>query len=179
MKKQTKNGVIEIIILVLFITIFILSVLYRREIESLISKELLVYGLITISIISFLLDFVPQYITPHLLIIQSKILGLPTALTFSLIILGAFLGSIAGFEIGKKYGIKVVKKMYYKKQYKKISKKIKKYGKLIIAIAAISPIPYIPIVFGSLGIKRKEFWKYGITMRLLGLIIFALLVGFF
>ena len=179
MKKNARNGIIGIIILLLFITIFILSIVYQENIKSLISKEMLVYGIITLSIISFFLDFIPQYITPHLLIIQSKLLGLPTALTFSLIITGAFLGSIAGFEIGKKYGMGMVEKMYNKKNAKKIKQKIKKYGKWVIALAAISPLPYIPIIFGSMGIDREEFWKYGITMRMIGMIIFALFVGFF
>jgi len=179
MKKNTRNGVIEMIILLAFVTLFILSFIYQENLKSLISKEMLVYGIITLSAISFLLDLIPQYVTPHLLIIQSKVLGLPTALTFSLIIAGAFLGSIVGFEIGKKYGVKVVKKIYDKKGYNNLKQKVKKYGKWVIAIAAITPLPYVPIIFGSLNIEREEFWKYGISMRILGMIIFAIVVGFF
>ena len=179
MKKQTKNRVVEVSFLIIFIVIFILSIIYQENLKSLISKEILIYGLIMIFFISFLLDFIPQYITPHLLIIESKILGFPTTLTFSLIITGAILGSLVGFEIGKKYGIKIIKRVYKNSNYLKLQKRIKKYGKWVIALAAISPIPYVPIIFGSLGVKRKIFIKYGILMRLLGLVIFALFVGFF
>lgn len=179
MKKNTRNGVIEIMILIIFIIIFILSFIYQENLKSLISKEMLVYGIITLSVISFLLDLIPQYVTPHLLIIQSKVLGLPTALTFSLIITGAFLGSIAGFELGKKYGVRIAKKIYEKKDYSTLKQRVKKYGKWVIALAAISPLPYVPIIFGSLNINREEFWKYGISMRIIGMVVFALFVGFF
>ncbi len=177
--QKVTNKIIEISILIIFIAIFVLSIMYQENIKSLISKEILIYGIITIFLLSFLLDFIPQYITPHLLIIQSKILELPSMLTFSLIILGAILGSVVGFEIGKKYGRKIIKKIYSKKGYNLLQKRVKKYGKWVIALAAVSPIPYIPIIFGSLGVKKKTFSIYGLIPRIIGLVLFALFVSFF
>ncbi len=179
MKNKTKNGVIELLILILFIIIFILSIIYQQTLKSLITKEIFIYGVIALFSISFLLEFIPQYITPHLLLIEAKILEFPILLTFSLIILGSILGSLTGFEIGKKYGIKIIKKVYKDGDYEKLQMKIKKYGKWFMALAAITPLPYIPIFFGSFGVTKKDFLNYGVLIRTIGLILFALFVSFF
>jgi membrane protein YqaA with SNARE-associated domain len=135
--------------------------------------------MIMIFLITFLLELLPQYVTPHIFLIEAKILGFSLIPLLGVLIMASFFGSIAGFEIGRKYGVKVVDRLYGNKEEHKLKKLVKKHGKWIIALAAVSPLPYIPIIFGSIGIKRENFLTYGILSRIAGLIVFALFISLF
>ena len=167
---------LKFILSIIIIFLFIASLIFQDEIKSIITKDVLAYGSIIIFIFALFLDLFPQYISPHLLILQLKIINFYSTTSLIIIIFGSVMGSIIGFEIGKKYRIKFTKKIY-KKDHKKIQKKIDKYGKYIISLAAISPIPYIPLIFGSLGMKNKTFFIFGLIPRILGLIVFSLIIN--
>ncbi len=55
---------------------------------------------------------------------------------------------------------------------------IEKYGKWGILIAALAPIiPYPPLLFGAIGISRKNMILYGIGSRTLSYVFVALFVS--
>lgn len=174
MKKSTE---LEIIIVILITLLFLSSFFFKDQIQEWITKEVSVYGVLFLFSLSFLLDFLPQYISPHLLIVQSKILGIPLTGISIIVIAGAIIGSFAGFEVGKRLGKRVVKTLAPEKSYKKIKQTARDHGKWFMMIAGISPLPYLPFVFGSLEIERKDFFYYGIIPRLIGLILFSLLLN--
>jgi len=175
MKKSTEIEIFTAIGIILF---FAASFFFRSQIKIWIGKEIAIYGLILIFLISALLEFLPQYISPHMLLLQSVLLGVSLTKISGIVIIGSIVGSIVGFEIGKKFGKRVVRNLTSQKNYKKIKEKTEKHGKWVMALAAVSPLPYIPLVFGSLEIKRKEFIYYGVIPRTIGLIIFAMVMYF-
>jgi len=174
MKSNTKNAVFEVLILVIVISIFVLSFIFKNQLENLVTKEVIGYGLLMMFVISFFLEILPQYITPHLLLIEAAILGFPLLTSLILVIAGSTAGSIAGFEIGKHYGKKIIKKIYNEKKFASIEKKVIQHEKWILPLAAVSPVPYIPLIFGSIGVTRKNFLIFGVITRILGLAAFSI-----
>ena len=65
--------------------------------------------------------------------------------------------------------------MFGNKIFKKAERGINKKGKIIVAIAAVSPVPYIPMVLGAIKMARKEFILWGILPRSIGIIISAVI----
>ena len=171
-----KRRIIEIISLLTIIIIFLLSFLFKDKIGYWIGKEVEIYGLIIIFFLTFLLEIIPQYLGPHILIAEARILEIPLTEIYITIIIGSLIGSIIGFELGKKFGKRIIKRYSSKETYKKIKEKTEQYGKWVMALAGISPLPYLPIVFGSLEIKRKEFFYFGILPRITGYLFFSLLM---
>lgn len=173
-----KDIIFETLVIIAITALFVLSIIYRKQLEAWATKEVLIYGMIMIFIISFLLEILPQYLTPHIFLIEAKILGMAIIPVLGVLVMASLFGSIAGFEIGKKYGTKIVNK-FYKKEEHKLKELSRKHGKWFVAVAAVSPLPYIPLIFGSIGLKRNDFFIYGILTRIIGLIIFALFVSLF
>ena len=66
---------LKFIISIIIIFLFIASLIFQDEIKSIITKDVLAYGSIIIFIFAFFLDLFPQYISPHLLILQLKIIN--------------------------------------------------------------------------------------------------------
>jgi membrane protein YqaA with SNARE-associated domain len=173
-----KKRVIEIISILIIGVIFLLSYLFKDQLAYWIGKEVEIYGLVIIFFLAFMLEIIPQYLGPHVLIVEARILEIPLTEIYITIIIGSLLGSILAFEIGKKFGKRIIKKYSSKEFYKKLKEKTKQYGKWVMVIAGISPIPYLPIVFGSLEIKRKDFFLYGIIPRMIGYLLFSALMYF-
>jgi len=173
-----KDIIFETLLILAITALFVLSIIYRTSLEAWATKEVSVYGMLMVFLISFFLELLPQYITPHIFLIEAKILNIEIVPMLGVLIMATLFGSIAGFEIGRKYGTKIVDKFYRKEEHK-LKKLSRKHGKWLVAIAAVSPLPYIPLVFGSIGIKRNEFYTYGILTRIAGLIILALFVSLF
>lgn len=171
-----KRRIVEIISVISIIIIFLVSFFFKDQIGYWIGKEVALYGLIIIFLLSFSLEIIPQYIGPHMLIVEAKILEIPLTEIYITIIIGSIIGSIIGFEIGRKFGRRIVKRISSKENYKIIKEKTEKYGKWVMALAGISPLPYLPIVFGSLEIKRKDFFYFGILPRITGYLLFSLLM---
>ena len=167
---------ISVIILLSFISILSYSV-YQIEI----SDQILSYGKIGIFITTVFLEFIPQFLTPFFipLVGISSGISLGSALLFS--ILGSIVGSLLGFEFGRHYGWSIILSLVKKKTAESVFSFWNKYGKLFVFVSAITPLPYVPLIFGALNMSRKDFWIFGILPRVLGFIVFVLgsYYGFF
>jgi membrane protein YqaA with SNARE-associated domain len=170
-KGNLKTIGITISVLVLFL--FSLSLIYQKEVLSLLQLEEGIYGTIVLFFLAFFMEFIPQYLSPHLLIFNIAILKIPLLSVTILVIIGSIFGSLLGFEVGRKTS----PKEFSKERLKKVRYYISKYGKFFMAIAAISPLPYFPMIFGFLKIKRFDFLIFGILPRSIGIILLGLLLG--
>jgi len=65
-----------------------------------------------------------------------------------------------------------------KKSTKKLTYLTNKYGKIVIPIAAVSPLPYLPVVLGTMNLSKRNFIIYGLVPRALGIIAYGILFGF-
>lgn len=138
------------------------------------------YGLFAIFVLSLFFDLFPQYLSAHALIVIAAGLARNNLFLVSIVVLGAtFLASVLGFSIGRYLEESFFIDVFGKEKYKKIEKGMAKKGKWYVAISAVSPLPYIPILFGALDMRWKDFFLWGIIPRLLGIIatsIFAAIV---
>jgi membrane protein YqaA with SNARE-associated domain len=172
--KRKQFATLGLLITFFVVSLFAMSYLAREFLGALITSEASVYGFVFIFIIAGILEFVPQYIAPHLILLNVAFLDIPLITITFVVIGGSAIGSIFGFEFGKKYGLDLTFKWFGKKRVEDIEEKINEYGKWLVAFAAISPIPYVPIIFGSLGMSRNNFIFYGMLPRAIG----YLLLGF-
>lgn len=123
------------------------------------------YGAGGVLVISFFLEIVPQFLHPFSSVMLAVGLGTGIWIATGLCMLGSFLGAVVGFEIGRRFGFHVICPFLKPATIKRTIQKLEQYGPVFLMIAAILPLPYLPVVFGSLGIKRRIFWVYGILVR--------------
>ena len=155
--------------------IFIYGLMNYQEIRELAETEIQTYGLVGVLLVSFLLDLFPQYISPHIALISAPLLDFNWIYVFLAVAVGSTLGSMLGFEIGafSKKKSKLSECIFGEEDCKKIEKSLNNGGKWFISLAAISPLPYIPIILGTIGVKRKTFLFYGILPRVMGFVAFS------
>ena len=174
--RETKKKVKLRFFLFLFIValIMILSFFFYPQIKEFIRFTIETYGFIAVFVISYISDIIMQPTAPDIPIAIGIFFGLnPIFVTLAAIIASA-LATITGYYLGLRFGANGFKKFYGNKKYKKIRKTYLKY-RLIIPLAAISPIPYVPVcwISGMLKMERIKFFLYAMIPRSLRLIIIA------
>ncbi len=137
------------------------------------------YGVLALFVISILLDLVPQLISPVIALGTGIIAGINVHYAIFATVLGSMLGSIIGFILGKKYMFDVVDILVSEKSIARVTGLTNKYGKVVVPLAAISPLPYLPVLLGAMNFSKKNFFTYGIIPRILGIIIFGYIVNIF
>jgi membrane protein YqaA with SNARE-associated domain len=174
---ETKLQKIDLFIMSIIVGVMLVSLLGYLYLQKESVTNVLEYGVFGLFIISFLLEFFPQFIAPQLLLPISISAGInPHAVLFFSVI-GSALGAILGFHVGRIYGLSIFKRFLKQKKIDTFQRLVARYGKIAVFLTAISPFPYLPIVFGSLGVSWKDFLVYGLIPRALG---FAVVVyGFY
>ncbi len=164
--------------LVLLLTIFLLiySLLNKSVISIGASRVVLLYGLPAIFLASLFLDLFPQYFSAHSLIVIADLYNMTLFIVVLVILAGTFLASVIGFWLGKRFEEDIFEDLFGKKIYEKIDKGIDKHGKWYASVSAVSPLPYIPILFGAFNMKWKNFLLYGILPRLIGFVVTGVFV---
>lgn len=175
LKHNKKVDFLIIALVIVFSLFFITRYIFFQE-EFL--REILFYGLITLFIASILVELIPQFIHPYFLIATAASVGMNIDKVVFLCVLGSLLGSIIGFEIGRKNGTRIVPIFFKEKTVKKIFEFWNNKGYLFVFIAAVSPVPYFPIVFGSLDMSRRDFILFGLIPRAVSISLFSYLAIF-
>jgi membrane protein DedA with SNARE-associated domain len=172
-RRRIKLGMraFDFIMLAGFVFLIIFSIINKDYLQGLVFKQVYDYGLVALFILNFFFELVPQAISPYFTIIPSLAFGLEIIPVISVIIAGSLLGAWVGYEIGKKWGEDLLRVLFKPSQVKKATRFIDKYGNAAVFLAAISPLPYIPIIFGALEMKRKDFVIWGLGGRFLGLLV--------
>jgi membrane protein YqaA with SNARE-associated domain len=176
--KQTKEviekEVIELVAIVVsafVLGMFTYSVFNVGEIEN----SVLRYSLNPAGIIFLtgFLDSFPNFVSSFFVMISAISAGLNLHFVIFYAILGSLLGSVFGFFIGKRYLFNVVKIFFKKKNIDKTIEGINRYGRAFLLLAAIFPLPYLPMVFGAFGFRWKEFILWGIIPRVLAFVVYG------
>lgn len=159
-------------IAILAIVFFVWGAINYETLQGEISQQIEIYGLIALVVLSFFLDLFPQYISPHIGLFSAALFNFNLINSFFLVLIGSTVGSIVGFEIGKAIRSKSSKNLFGKTF--QIKRAINQKGKWVVSLAAVSPVPYLPIVLGILDMKRDNFIIYGIVPRAIGLFLITL-----
>lgn len=170
--------IVDTLLALVLVVLFILAIFNYKFFQTTAQKEILLYGWIGLIVISFVLDLLPQLFDPGYTIFIALAIGMNLVSATIFIIIGSILGSALGYEIGKKYGLRFIYPLFDKKSLEKTISFWGKYGKYIVFLGALLPLPYFPIIYGALGMKRKEFWIWGIIPRVLSFILFGLSIYF-
>ncbi|MDH3353401.1 MAG: VTT domain-containing protein [Nanoarchaeota archaeon] len=135
------------------------------------------YGESALFLISILLDLIPQLISPVIALGTGIIAGINVHYAIIATIFGSTLGSVIGFALGKKYMFEAVDILTSEKSAKRLNTLTNKYGKIIVPLAAISPLPYLPVFLGAINFSKRNFLIYGIIPRALSFIVYGYLIS--
>ena len=160
-KKLAKNtGLILVIIMIIVFTIVIINYKHFEDEATFFAQT---YGVIGIFVVAFAADMVMQPIGPDVPLIGGILGGINPYYAFLAAVSGSIVASLTGYILGNFYGEFGIKMLYSEKKYEKWKKLYAKWGRLSLAVAAISPVPYVPFC-----------WISGIfKLSLLNFIIFA------
>jgi len=164
---RRKMKIIDALIALIVIVLGIISFLSYNYFKIAISAEVLFSGYLAMFFFAFILDSLPQFVSPFLIIVVALASGFNLTLVLIVVLIGSILGNILGFYIGRKYGLKVVAALFSKKNLQRIFNFSEKNGKFLLILTHFTPIPYFPIVFGALEIRKRDFALYGILLRLI------------
>jgi membrane protein YqaA with SNARE-associated domain len=176
--KKAKKVVrfISVFIGLLTVTLMIYGLMNAGMLNEKVSSGISDYGISALFIISLLLDLIPQMISPVLAMGAGILIGMNVYAVIITTILGSTVGSIIGFILGKKYLFDAVDTMSSKKAVKRMTHLTNKYGKIIVPLAAISPLPYLPVVLGAINFSKRNFLIYGLIPRAISIIVFGYLI---
>ena len=177
MKNKTKKVMkIAIALIILSIAILIAYVIANTIFSEESSSPLIqIYGVPALFLISAFLDLIPQYISPIVALVTAIASGINVYYATIATILGSTIGATIGYTIGKKYLHNAIGILSSKKSSKKLTELTNDYGKIIIPLAAVSPIPYLPVAIGAMQFSKRNFIIYGLIPRALSLAIYAYL----
>ncbi len=137
------------------------------------SKNIGNYGLSFLFISVFLLDFLPQVISPDFTLLLALGIGMNIYSAVIITIVASSLGSALAFLVGYHYGFKTIAPLFKQEDLDKTLKFWGKHGKWFVLASATLPIPipYFPLIFGALRMKKSVFIIWGIIPRAIGFIV--------
>lgn len=172
-KKQVKNGIriISATITIASLILIIYTIINSHSLHQQFQDQVQLYGIPSIFVLCLFLDLLPQFLSPMAILIAGIVAGISTPLAIIIASLGSLIGSIIGFAIGKKYMYGAVRLTASESSTQKLTHLTNKYGKIIVPVAAISPLPYLPILLGAMNFTKKNFIIYGLLSRVASLIV--------
>jgi len=174
-KKVIKVGgyILTLSILILFFIGLFNTALFKETI----SETMANWGLFAVAFYTFILELIPQSISAHLIILLTGLLKINSPLSMIIILVSAAISSIFGFWLGRKIEKGFFEDLVGKKTFSKVKRAMTRYGSGYVLVSAISPLPYIPILFGAFNMKWRNFLIWGLIPRLVGFLITILFAG--
>lgn len=129
-------------------------------------------GYLGIFVFTTLLELSIQFIGPDVLLAAGMLAKLNLFYIIIMLTLGSWLGGLVGYYMGLTSGDLLVSIFISKKRFRKGLDVFKKYGNIGMAILALTPLPYFPIIAGIFKMKFKNFLIYALlarTLRWIGL----------
>lgn len=133
------------------------------------------YGYAAVFLLTFLVEISPQpFVSSIFPMITGFIIGLDFYTLFSFTISAVIISSLFSYYLGIYLGKRATSKIIGEENYDKAQERFDKYGRFGMAILALTPIPYFPIVAGLFKMNLSDFILYGIIPRILHFIILSL-----
>ncbi len=145
--------------------LFVAGIAYRVEIGEKVNASIATYGFMGLFILVFLFDFLPQYLSTYVPITSAMLFGMDPFAVCIVSIVASTVGSILAFEIGSKASKRFINDVINIKDHKKVERSANTWGKWVVLIAAFTPLPYIPMLFGALKLTRRNFYIYGVAAK--------------
>lgn len=173
MEKRNKTlATIGTLISIIIIAVFLASIVYQDQLQDYIKNEATGLGYLFVIIVSAILEIIPQFIAPTVLMLNAAVLEISLLSTTLFIILGSTIGGIIGYVAGRKLGRDFAAHTFGKRKIKSVEKSLNTYGRWFVMFAALTPFPYVPIIFGALGMTKKNIILFGLIPRAISYLIF-------
>lgn len=176
-KLKIVSLIIGILVLLFFFYGLVNYKILNKEISERVEFYVEKYGYYSVFIFSFILEISPQ---PFVGAIGTLASGLVVGLNFYylllLVIAAGTISAITAYSIGRIYGKRFVIRLFGEENYEKYNLLFRKYGKLAISLAALTPIPYFPIITGVFKMKAVDFVVYALFVRIIHFTIFSYLL---
>lgn len=167
----------SITFLIAFVAVFIIALNYSPLtdfVNNLLQNQIASFGYFGIFILVFLLELIPQpFISAILPVTGGILINLNFYYVLAAGISAAISSNYLAYFLGIKYGDKLAVKLLKEKNYAYAQRWFNKHGNKSVAILAITPLPYFPIMGGVFKMSLKEFTIYGILPRIAHFIIFG------
>lgn len=165
MNRRKKWLIFLVTSLLVIIGIFWIISLNQESLEFFIGESVNRYSFFGIFVFSFLADMLIQPIGPEVPALIGVLFNLGFLGVIIFALLGSYFASLINYYIGK-YLIrsKLEQLNRFKKRFVNLSER---YGKWGLAIAAITPVPWVPFCWfvGSTEMKLRQFIFYGLIPR--------------
>jgi len=163
-----------LIVLFFFVYSLINFSLLQNQIEESLANQVETYGYLAVSVFAFILEITPQPFASALIPYSNGlILGLGFIPLLTITIISVISASLVAYAIGIKYGKTITIKLVGEENYEKSYETFKKYGKPGMALLALTPIPYFPILGGIFKMSLKEFLIFAVFPRIIHFLIFG------
>ncbi len=170
-KLKRRIEIIELVIALVLVALSLLSILGYNSFKQQFAQSIAFYGPMGLFITTLFVELIPQIMNPYIGIIVAVASGINIFTIAIIAILGSLCGSIIGFELGRKYGFRLVIRMFEKSKLEKILNFWKKWGNIFVFLAALTPLPFVSLIFGALKMSREDFAIYGLIPRVTSLIL--------
>jgi membrane protein YqaA with SNARE-associated domain len=178
MKKKIEFIAFWIAVLLFAIWIFKNANIIKEDVRLMI----LLFGYPAVLILSALADALEQPLGPEIPAILAILFGLNPLIVLGLAFLGSSVGSLTSLYVGKRFLTHRIGSFCSTKSHISLCKLFQKYGRIVLTVAAISPLPYVTTCWlsGAFQMKLKDFILFGIFPRLMRLsfILLIFFIGF-
>lgn len=159
---------------ILIFIFFIYSVINYSKLHEM-YFDFLELNYFVIFLATIFLESFPQLASPSLILTSAVFMGVGIHKIIFVIAIASFVGSVLGFFIGYFYTEKVIEMFVSdkNKRSERIKRLFERYGKFILFFIAITPLPYFPIIFGTLKVDIKNFLYYGAIARSISYIVYG------
>ena len=149
--------------LLIFIGLIIMA--FFLHLEEWVINMVLAHGLIGIFILSFVSELLILPVGPDIpLIVAVMFLKSNHWLVLLIVLLASWSSLLIAYFVGKNLGEPGIQRIIGRKKWSKIESN-DKYGKWLVFLGAISPVPYIPYLTGLFKMNFKEVILYVVLPR--------------
>jgi len=166
------NAIILLLAVVLSVYLIVEYFFLGGELTSGVLK----IGYLGILIFSFILEISIQFFGPDIFLVSGILAGFNFYLVLLFVLSGSITGGLLAYYIGLVYGRRALNLFLKEESFENACKFFEKYGKIGMSIAALTPLPYFPVIAGMFKMKFRDFLLYGVLVRTLRFIALALIL---
>lgn len=175
-KIRKEIEIVDVLMIFIILGVYLFILFHSSNLIETAEEKINSYGSWGLLISSFILELVPQLFDPGFGVFIAMAAGMTLFRATVIIIIGSLFGGYLSYEIGRKYGLKIISYLFKKEILDKTIFFFNKYGKYLLLVGALTPLPYFPIIFGALGLSREKFIFYGLIPRAISFILFGVAI---
>lgn len=129
------------------------------------------YTYAAILVVALLADMIMQPVGPDIPLVAGILIGLNPFIALVFASAGSLAATVLGYYLGAAYGEAGFMRFYGFAKYDRWRRLYLKYGRLVVMVAALTPLPYVPVCWlsGIFRMNKAEFIVFSMGSRILRL----------